>query len=291
MARATPTQRKIRGLPEQSGTQITLPPPQGATEASLMRALPQPPPEVAVTRTIEASFCTHNIGAVPDFSKKSRITDLVGKLQLLAGRYKARNLHLVGIQEARSRKGGQHQVGDFLRIVPNTEGPAQGDVELWINTSLAWDPEDPGTKVSHQDVQIFATGPRYVCVSIRNNWLALDVVVAHAPHTWGTKEQNAPDAHKKIWSHLRRSLAKRHRATPVLMLMDANLEVGESELALIGSHQAATKSDESTHLEELLTRFDCGLPQTYEHTHKGARHTHQSSIQGAKRRIDYVAIL
>ena len=113
---------------------------------SLMKALPQVPPEVQVQRTLDMAFCTHNIGAVPDFSKKSRIMDFVRKLQLLAGRYKARKLHLVGIQEARSRTGGQHQVRDFLRIVPRTDGPAQGDVELWIDTVLPWDPEDRETK-------------------------------------------------------------------------------------------------------------------------------------------------
>ena len=85
------------------GAQISLPAPQQATEAALLQALPQLPPEVEIKRTIEASFCTHNIGAVPDFSNKSRIMDFVGKLQLLAGRYKARKLHLVGIQETRSR--------------------------------------------------------------------------------------------------------------------------------------------------------------------------------------------
>ena len=84
---------------------------------------------------------------------------------------------------------------------------------------------------------------------------------------------------------------KRHRETQVLMLMDANFEIGESEQALIGSHQQSTMSEEARHLEDLFARFGRGFPQTFEAKHKGARHTHQSSIQGVgKRRIDYVAV-
>ena len=78
---------------------------------------------------------------------------------------------------------------------------------------------------------------------------------------------------------------------PWYLFMDANFEMGESELALIGSHQQSTASDEAHYLEGVLVRIGAGLPQTYETKHKGARHAHQSSIQGVgKRRIDYVAV-
>ena len=50
-----------------------------------------------------------------------------------------------------------------------------------------------------------------MCVSIKNNWLAFDVVVAHAPHTWGTVEESPDVAHRKFWSPLKRVLIRRHR--------------------------------------------------------------------------------
>ena len=100
--------------------------------------------------------------------------------------------------------------------MPRLTIQADGDVELWVGTALSSDPEDERTRITEDDVQIFATGPKYMCVSIKNNWIALHVVVAHAPHTWGTKAEPAAIAHKKFWAHLRRSLTRRHTETPVL---------------------------------------------------------------------------
>ena len=31
------------------------------------------------------------------------------------------------------------------------------------------------------------TGPKYMIVHIDNAWIEMDIVVAHAPHSWDTK--------------------------------------------------------------------------------------------------------
>ena len=75
--------------------------------------------------------------------------------------------------------------------MPKFTSQADGDVELWVSTALSWDPEDERTKTSEDDIQIFAMGPKYMCVNIKNSRLHLDVVVAHAPHSWDTEHEKA----------------------------------------------------------------------------------------------------
>ena len=67
-----------------------------------------------------------------------------------------------------------------------------------------------------------------------------DVVVAHAPHFWDTEQETAEEAHRKFWQHFTRLLTRRKSDAPIIMLMDANLEVAPSEAALISDHQCST---------------------------------------------------
>ena len=92
---------------------------------------------------------------------------------------------MIGLQETRSFQGGIARVGKYWGVVPSRSGLAGGDVELWLQATLPWDPEDLLTIVIDKHIQIIATGPQFMIVSLHTGWLRLDIVVAHAPHTRG----------------------------------------------------------------------------------------------------------
>ena len=94
---------------------------------------------------------------------------------------------LVGPQETTSKQGGRSQAGDYCRIIPDPNSPASVDIELWFNTKLPWDPSDYLTVLSADHATIVGTGPHYMIVNICAPWLEIDIVVAHAPHSWDPK--------------------------------------------------------------------------------------------------------
>ena len=59
-----------------------------------------------------------------------------------------------------------------------------GDVEIWVNAQRPWDPEDSTTTIKETHLQITSVGPRFFVLSIAAPWIRLDVLTAHAPHTW-----------------------------------------------------------------------------------------------------------
>ena len=70
---------------------------------------------------------------------------------------------------------------------PRSQGQAAGDVEFWLNTVTPWDQDDPATTMKPKDAQIVATGPKFMIVHLGNNWIDIDVIVAHALHSWDNK--------------------------------------------------------------------------------------------------------
>ena len=111
------------------------------------------------------------------------ITAFAGKAYMLADGFRKERMLIFGMQETRSKEGGTSQIGDYHRISPDVTGQAAGDLELWFNTVTLWDKADPATVLAPKDAQIVATGPKFMIVHIGNQWIDMDVIVVHAPHS------------------------------------------------------------------------------------------------------------
>ena len=137
---------------------------------------------------------------------------------------KKRNSRL-GLQECRSKEGGTFQIGSYHRVIPDIKGQAARDAELWLNTVIPWDAEDPKTVLSPGDVQIVAAGPKYMIVHIGNTWIEMDIVVAHAPPSWDTKHQEgAEEITFAFWESLTEGFKKSAKPhAPLVFLCDANI--------------------------------------------------------------------
>ena len=131
-------------------------------------------------------LASYNIGAVAEKACVNGVTAFAGKAFMLADGFKKERLLIVGLQECRSKEGGTSQIGDYHRIIPDPKGQAAGDVEIWFNTVIPWDQDDPATTMKPKDAQIVATGPKFMIVHLGNNWIDIHVIMAHALHSWET---------------------------------------------------------------------------------------------------------
>ena len=133
-------------------------------------------------------------------------------------------------------------------------------------------------------------------VHLGNKWINIDVVVAHAPHSWDTKHQEgAEEVTYAFWEKLTEALTKRAKPhAPLFFLGDTNLELSLAQTCYegIGQHQPAK---EGTHYAgifgEFLEQHHLALLCTYRKIHQGQRHTFKTTLRyGGPRRLDYIAV-
>ena len=117
-------------------------------------------------------------------------------------------------------------------------------MELRFNTVIPWDETDLATTQKPNDAQIVATGPKFMIVHLGNEWIDLDVIVAHAPHSWDTKHQEgAEEVTFAFWEKLCPNQTCGATCT-IFFLGDANLELSTAQACYegIGQHQPAKEA-------------------------------------------------
>ena len=173
-----------------------------------------------------------------------------------SAQFSKHQLMLVGLQQIRSRQGGRTQSGDFCRIIPDPNSPAGGDIELWVSTRIPWDPCDSLIVFRPEHGTIAGTGPHYILVNLCAPWIQLDIVVAHAPHSWdprqhrgtqqdGIEVEDAETQAVKCWGHFSATLAKRPLPRcPLVLRADVNIEFSHAQTCYkgLGDHQAAKEA-------------------------------------------------
>ena len=90
--------------------------------------------ETAIQREIAMTSASYNIGVVAAKSFTNGVIAFAGKAYMLAKAFNKEKLFIVGLQECRSKEGGTYEIGDHNRIIPDVNGQAAGDVELWFST-------------------------------------------------------------------------------------------------------------------------------------------------------------
>ena len=90
-------------------------------------------------------------------------------------------------------------------------------------------------------------------VNLRNKWIHVDIIVAHAPHSWDNKHQEGAEEQTFVfWEQLGVALTKRAKPhAPLFFLGDANIELSLAQTCYegIGQHQLAK---EGTHYEGMF---------------------------------------
>ena len=109
---------------------------------------------------------------------------------MLSGQFSEGQTHVNWLTRDQVQARGQVTSSRLLQSYPRLNSLAAGDIELWFNIRIPWDPNDPLTVLTAEHATITGTGPHYIVVNICAPWIKIDVVVAHAPRSWNPKKHN-----------------------------------------------------------------------------------------------------
>ena len=199
----------------------------------------------------------------------------------LAEQFLHEDLHVVGLQETRSKASG-HSIFDAFHVLsaPATKR-GHGGVQLWMRKQLS-------TACGKIDVEVtdlcilHATSQRLI-VRWAHPGCHLLFVVLHAP----TDEDD--DVLSAFWDATTEAIPRAYRQWKTIVLADANSRLGSVTSTAVGSHEADEENGKGAHFHGWLLDHSLFLPQTFAECHTGESST-WTHPAGAAARIDFVAV-
>ena len=131
---------------------------------------------------------------------------------------------------------------------------------------------------------IIHADPRALLIRVANPCLRTIIIAAHAPHSG-----NSQEALEAWWSDLSHLIPDKYRAWSLVLMVDANANVGSDVSEQIGGHQAGRADAKSEPFVEFIHRHGLWLPATFEtcHVGDGATWYHPN---GSGKRIDFIGL-
>ena len=193
----------------------------------------------------------------------------------------AQQMHLVGIQETRSRLAGYASCEHYHILAAPSTSRGVGGVQLWV--AKVWASTPQPVHISADDLKIVHSSSQRLVVRLRHHDLKFLILAGHAPN-------NAePQALRDWWNGCTTACPTTLRTWPMIALLDANARIGSVASNSVGSFQQQTENAAGEAFHHWLADEDLVVPQTFEQTHTGPGHT-WTHASGATARLDYVAI-
>lgn len=199
----------------------------------------------------------------------------------MAAQFHETGLHVVGLQETRSRLAGHARLQDFHVLSASATQRGVGGVQLWIRRTIQTRQMCLQVEDSHLYI-LHATSQRLI-VRWTTGHLRLILLVLHAPTT---DDEGTLEA---FWKATTEALPRKYRSWRMLLFADANSRVGSVTSVAIGDHQAVEENTKGAHFHQWLLQHNLMLPQTFAAFHQGDGHT-WTHPSGAPARLDYIAI-
>ena len=193
----------------------------------------------------------------------------------------AQQMHLVGIQETRSRLAGYASCEHYHILAAPSTSRGVGGVQLWV--AKVWASTPHPVHISADDLKIVHSSSQRLVVRLRHHDLKFFILVGHAPN-------NAePQVLRDWWNGCTTACPTTLRTWPMIALLDANARLGSVVSNSVGSFQPQTENAAGEAFHQWLADEDLVVPQTFEQIHTGPGHT-WTHASGATARLDYVAI-
>eukprot|EP00973_Karenia_brevis_P095198 12426218-Karenia_brevis.AAC.1 len=210
-----------------------------------------------------------------------------GGRKLLAAQATGYQIHLLGVQEARSSRSVVQESHGYI-VASSGADSGQLGCELWINMSLQFARADArAIRVKIQNVTILHGDARRLLVAISTRFFSCLVCVLHAPHQVGVVAE--------WWTETIDLLRQYADSFPSLIVFtDANAQFSSEDLPSVGpivfdGHKNLVGADS---LSRLLKTFQMWAPGTFhEYCNVSDRHglgTYMSKVRGCPYIIDYI---
>ena len=214
------------------------------------------------------------------------VQSLLGKVHYLRAQLHHSGYALIGLQETATREDRVSSADGFLRVTSQAQ-EGIGGLEVWFSiwTPVAWIGPRPlywdltSLVVLHHDNQLMmmkCSIPGLGCYLIIN---------AHAPHS------GIEDSQKAHWWQRFLHLLRAHRhGLPIILLIDANVQVGSIPCEGIGPLHAGEEDHNGEWLRTLVMENEAWFPATFSHIGSPFTWFSPASHLRQGRRIDYVGV-
>ena len=187
-------------------------------------------------------------------------------------------VHVVGVQETRSKLQGHHAAEHFHVLSAPAMRSGHCGVQLWVAKKIPVQDGHIAVYASH--LRVLHQSARRLIVRLAVDGLRIVFIVGHVPCADELAAQS-------WWTDTSALVPSSYRSWPRIMLVDAN--VGSLTSQAVGDHHPC---DENTHgaiMHQWLIDHHMFAPQTFVDHHVGSSATFAHS-KGPESRIDYVLV-
>eukprot|EP00435_Cladocopium_sp_Y103_P059504 s286_g21.t1 len=203
------------------------------------------------------------------------------RAEALAAQFHEAGLHIVGLQETRSKLVGHARLQDFHVLSAAATSRGVGGVQLWIRRQICTGPINLKVEDTHLYI-LHATSHRLLVRWSTDGFKAL-LLVLHAPCVDDDITLEA------FWRATTASIPSAYRSWRLLVLADSNSRLGSVQSDAVGPHQAEEENLKGSLFHQWLLGHSLCVPQTWEQHHFGQGATWSHST-GSSARLDYIAI-
>ena len=206
-----------------------------------------------------------------------------------------RGIHILGLQEARSREGrfsSEHYIIFASGALKKTRAPLYG-CEIWIHKTLKILHPDQGAPLQLADAKhvVLHSDPRRLMVSCELPGFSVVLASLHAP-CLGKRVPDEPAPIEQIdqwWQETSSILNKVGTDRQLLVMVDANAPITDKVSTFTGGHHPDKPSSAGDIFEDFIETNQLFVPSSFGSIHKGPSATWTHSSGNATRR-DYVLV-
>ena len=208
-----------------------------------------------------------------------------GRVKLLETCLRSAEIHVAGIQEARTPKGTA-TCGDFVRFSGGSDDSHNFGLELWVNVRQPIaNSNGELVRLRHESCTIIHAEPTILLARLTCKLFDWNVAVLHGPHRAHTELTI-----KGWWHRVTRMCGTCQNASKWIFLMDANARVGSVCSDSIGDFEFDEEDIGGESLHCLLQSLQLFMPCTFLEYVWGSSQTLVQKRNLEWSRSDYIAI-
>ena len=241
--------------------------------------------EVKITTYFDMQIATYNALSLGEHLDKLH-QYVPGRVQLLRQLCHERRLHVVGLQEARSKQG-TFVSDNYIRFCAGKETDGTAGVELWFSrmhpfgTNNNWKPLFFDKNLFH----VRFSSSRLLIVNYDAPALTATFIVGHAPHN------GRPESEKeKWWTMINQYSSQTDSQLLKIFMLDANARIDTRIDAAFGGRSEDVEDSNSDYLRDFANTNELIAPSTFDQWHNGANYTWQHPAGNTVARLDYILL-